>query len=160
MDNGIKLEKNFSEVYTKFKLNYYKSVFSNFADREASLTTVETYCVEVIYALNKPTVNEFALFLGISAPNAAYKVNRLVQKGYIKKVQSDEDKREYRLCVTEKFYNYYNIGLSYIWQVSQRIIKNCSDSEITELNSILERISHEFMPELPEINLDEYGYDE
>lgn len=154
MENEINIEKNFSEVYTKFKLNYYKNVFSTFEDREASLTTVETYCAEVIYALDNPTVNEFASFLGISPPNAAYKVNRLVQKGYIEKIQSDEDKREYHLRVTDKFYHYYNIGLSYIGVVSKRIMENCSQEEIDALNKILTRISHEFMPELPNINLD------
>lgn len=154
MENAVDIEKNFSEVYTKFKLNYYKNVFSNFEDREASLTTVETYCVEVIYALDNPTVNEFASFLGISPPNAAYKVNRLVQKGYIEKIQSYEDKREYHLRVTDKFYHYYNIGLSYINVVSKRIMENCTQDEINSLNKMLMRISDEFMPELPKINLE------
>ena len=46
-------------MYTKFKLHFYRSVFSSFQDREASLTTVETFCVEIINALGHPTVNEF-----------------------------------------------------------------------------------------------------
>lgn len=48
---------------------------------------------------DRPTVNEFASFVQISPPNAAYKVNSLIRKGYLKKVQSQEDKREYRLCL-------------------------------------------------------------
>lgn len=154
MENEVNIIRNFSEVYEKFKLNYYKSVFSTFADREASLTTVETYCVEVIHTLDSPTVNEFASFLGISPPNAAYKVNKLVQKGYIEKVQSVEDKREYHLKVTDKFYHYYNLGLSYMEVVCQRIMDNLSDEEIQTLDKILRRISDEFMPELPKINID------
>lgn len=154
MNNNIDIKKNFSEVYTKFKLNYYKDVFSTFADREASLTTVETYCVEVIYALDNPTVNEFASFLGISPPNAAYKVNKLVQKGYIEKIQSEEDKREYHLRVTEKFHHYYNIGLSYIGVVSERIMNNLPQEDIETLDRLLRKISDEFMPELPKINID------
>lgn len=155
MENEVNINRNFSEVYAKFKLNYYKSVFSTFADREASLTTVETYCVEVIHSLDNPTVNEFASFLGISPPNAAYKVNKLVQKGYIEKIQSVEDKREYHLRVTDKFYHYYNLGLSYMEVVSQRIMDNLPEDEIKTLDKILRRISDEFMPELPKINIDQ-----
>ena len=52
------LEQAFNEVYTKFKLHFYRSVFGRFQKREASLTTVETFCMEIIMALGKPTVNE------------------------------------------------------------------------------------------------------
>ena len=86
------LEQTFNEVYTKFKLHFYRTVFGRFQKREASLTTVETFCMEIIMALGKPTVNEFSRFVGISAPNAAYKINNLIQKGYVRKEQSEEDK--------------------------------------------------------------------
>ena len=88
------LEEVFTEVYNKFKLHFYKKLFERLDDRETSLTTVETFCMETIYAMQEPTVNEFATFLGISTPNAAYKVNSLVKKGYIEKIQSMDDKRE------------------------------------------------------------------
>ena len=68
------LDESFDRVYTKFKLHFYRSIFSRFQDREASLTTVETFCVEIINALGHPTVNEFSSFVNISPPNAAYKV--------------------------------------------------------------------------------------
>ena len=71
------LKDAFFNVYTKFKLHFYQEIFSRFQDREASLTTVETFCMEAIQALGSPTVNEFATFMRISPPNAAYKVNSL-----------------------------------------------------------------------------------
>ena len=85
------LNQAFNEVYTKFKLHFYQEIFRRFQDREASLTTVETFCMESIMALGRPSVNEFATFMRISPPNAAYKVNSLVKKGYIRKIQSPED---------------------------------------------------------------------
>ena len=103
------LKHAFFNVYTKFKLHFYKEIFQRFQTREASLTTVETFCMETILALGSPTVNEFASFMCISPPNAAYKVNSLVKKGYINKVQSEIDRREYHLEVTQKYIDYYNI---------------------------------------------------
>ena len=65
------LKDAFFTVYTKFKLHFYKEIFQRFQSREASLTTVETFCMETIMALGHPTVNEFASFMCISSPNAA-----------------------------------------------------------------------------------------
>ena len=61
-------EQVLNEVYHKFKMQFYQKVFTRFEDREASLTTVETFCVETIYALGSPTVNEFASFAGNLSP--------------------------------------------------------------------------------------------
>lgn len=69
--------------------------------------------MESIMALGRPSVNEFATFMRISPPNAAYKVNSLVKKGYIRKIQSPEDRREYHLEVTQKYIDYYNFLVLY-----------------------------------------------
>ena len=50
------LDDSFAQVYGKFKLHFYQEIFSTFQDREASLTAVETFCMEVILALKEPTV--------------------------------------------------------------------------------------------------------
>ncbi len=142
------LEKAFEDVYEKFKLNFYKKVFEKWNDREASLTTVESFCMEVIYALGNPTVAEFANFISISSPNAAYKVNNLVKKGYLEKIQSPHDKREYHLKVTEKYMNYYNISYSYIQLVMKRIEERFSRKQVEELTEILEITANELMPEV------------
>lgn len=143
------LDVEFSNVYTKFKLHFYQKVFSRIHDREASLTTVEAFCMEIIQALNKPTVNEFANFINISPPNAAYKVNSLVKKGYLTREQSDDDKREFHLCVTEKYNNYYNISYQYLATVMDRIEKRFSPEDVARLEKILHVISTELMPEIP-----------
>lgn len=142
------LNQMFSEVYQKFKLHFYKKIFSRFEEREASLTAIETFCVEVIYALNKPTINELAQFIEISQPNAAYKVNRLVKKGYINRIQSQKDKREFRLEVTEKFFNYYGVNSDYMLEVTKRIEQRFTKEEVDQLQSMLHIISTELMPEI------------
>ena len=110
MNRDTMLYNAFSAVYMKFKLHFYQKVFEKILNREATLTTVETFCMEIIYALEEPTVAEFAKVANISSPNAAYKVNNLIKKGYLKKRQSEDDKREYHLVPTEKYMDYYNIS--------------------------------------------------
>ena len=142
------LRDAFFTVYTKFKLHFYKEIFQRFQSREASLTTVETFSMETIMALGKPTVNEFASFMCISSPNAAYKVNSLIKKGYINKVQSKEDRREYHLEVTQKYIDYYNISASYLEEVMARIARRFTPEECGKLEEMLEIVSHELMPEV------------
>ena len=142
------LNQAFNEVYTKFKLHFYQEIFRRFQDREASLTTVETFCMESIMALGRPSVNEFATFMRISPPNAAYKVNSLVKKGYIRKIQSPEDRREYHLEVTQKYVDYYNISISYMVEVMDRIAARFSKEDCAKLEEMLTIISRELMAEV------------
>ena len=142
------LEESFSEVYTKFKLHFYQKVFGKFGSREATLTTVETFCMEIVQAMGSPTVNEFASFVHISPPNAAYKVNSLIRKGYVQKIQSAHDKREYHLQVTQKYKDYYNISNDYVHAVTERIRQRFSPEECAKLEEMLTIVSEELMPEL------------
>ena len=142
------LQESFNNVYTKFKLHFYQKVFEKIQNREMSLTTVETFCMEIIYAMKNPTINEFAKIANLSSPNAAYKINNLVKKGYVKKVQSQEDKREYHLEVTEKYLNYYNISYNYLGTVMQRIEERFTPEEVSTLTRMLEIIDKELMPEV------------
>lgn len=145
------IENTFSKVYQKFKLQFYQSVFEKIQSRELSLTTVETFCIEIIYALDHPTVSEFAAFVQISPPNAAYKVNSLIKKGYLRKVQSEQDKREFHLEVTDKYMDYLNISTSYMNTVMKRIEEQFPPEQLEILNNILDTTSKNLMPE---VNID------
>ena len=141
------LEDAFNEIYTKFKLNFYRGIFERLKERDSSLSAAEAYAVEVIYALNKPTISQFAEFLQVSQPNATYKLNVLIRKGYIEKVNSSSDKREYHLVPTLKFWDYYAISQNYINIVMQRIRERFSCEEAEQLENMLRIISRELMQE-------------
>jgi len=143
-----KLEKTFSDVYLKFKMNFYSHIFSQFETREASLTAVETFCAEIIHALRQPTINEFAQFAKISAQNATHKINSLEKKGYITRVRSDDDKREFILEMTDKFFKYYNINASYVHIVVKRMKSRLSADELGTFERVLTIIRDELMPEI------------
>jgi len=142
------LEKSFAEIYTKFKLSLYAKVFKRLDGKKDSLSAVEVFCLEVIYALGRPTVNEFATFAELSAPNAAYKINNLVRKGYLHKVQNEEDRREFHLEVTDKYMEDYGITYDYMNVVMQRIRDRFSEQKVEMLEEVLDIISEELMPEV------------
>ncbi|MBE5871018.1 MAG: MarR family transcriptional regulator [Lachnospiraceae bacterium] len=142
------LEQSFTKVYMKFKLHFYQKAFEKLKEREASLTAVETFCMEIIYALGNPTVAEFSKAANISSPNATYKINNLVAKGYVKRVRSEEDKRESHLVVTEKYHEYYNMSNRYMHEVMERMESRFTKEELAVVNRVLEVMSEELMPEV------------
>lgn len=142
------LEKSFSKIYTKFKMSLYSKVFHQNIDAEDNLSAIEVLCVELIYALGTPTINEFAGFAKLSAPNAAYKVANLVRKGYIRKVRSEVDRREYHLEVTEKYMKTYGVTYDYLGTVMARIRDRFPPEKVQELDEMLGVIDKELMPEV------------
>ena len=148
LDGKRMIENLFNRIYDKFKIHFYRNVFEKLQSGELPLTTLETLCIEIIYALDRPTVSEFAKFVGISRPNAAYKINSLARKGYLRKMQSSEDKREYYLEVTEKYLEYYNISSRYMKLVMDRIEQRFTREELETLNRIMDVTNRELMPEV------------
>ena len=142
------LDQAFNTVYTKFKLHFYQKVFSRFENREATLTTVESFCMEGIMALGSPTVAQFAQAMHISTPNASYKINSLIQKGYVEKVRSETDRREYHLRPTQKYLDYYNISYSYLQTVVDRVKARFSPEDVAKLDEMLTVVGNELMPEI------------
>lgn len=141
------LEQSFGEVYALFKLNFYRSIFEQVHEREGSLTAMEAFSIEVIYALGEPTIGQFAQFCGISQPNATYKVAALVKKGYLEKLPSDQDKREYHLRATDKFRAYYGVNHAYIRTVMGRIRERFTPEQTAAFGEMLQVIARELMPE-------------
>ena len=141
------LEKNFIEVYDKFKLQFYRRVFELVRERDGSLSAMEAFSLEVIKMLGEPTVGQFADFLNISQSNATYKVNNLIKKGYLVRQNSTTDRREYHLILSEKFYNYMNLLANYEKTVMERIEQRFPQEDVDCFDRMLNVISDELMPE-------------
>lgn len=131
---------DFEELYRYLRLIHYQKLFATISEKPGSLSATEAFSVEVIYLLGEPTLGEFADFIGISQPNASYKVSALVSKGYITKESGESDKRECRLIVTKKFLDYYG---SQVPDIS-RITVDFSEEE----NAVLNKLSREIAKEL------------
>ena len=141
------LEQSFSEVYDKFKLQFYRKVFELVRERDGSLSAMEAFSLEVIHMLGQPTVGQFADFLNISQSNATYKVNNLIKKGYIERQNSSTDRREYHLILSEKFFNYIGILSTYENTVIERMKERFPAEDIEKLDRMLTTVSEELMPE-------------
>ncbi len=142
------LSKSMNDLFAAMRVYFYMQIYSKFETKEATLTAVESFSMECIKYLGEPTVSEFAHLMGISSPNAAYKVNSLIKKGYLEKKQSENDKREYHLTPTDKYMRYYRISQEYMDTVAERCKNKFSEKQLRDLDSMLQIIKSELMPEL------------
>ena len=141
------LDENFEKVYDKFKLQFYRKVFELVRERDGSLSAMEAFSLEVIKMLDCPTIGQFAEFLNISQSNATYKVNSLIRKGYLERENSQSDRREYHLVLSEKYYNYIGLLTSYQQVVMERVKERFPQDVIDRADKMLEIVSEELMPE-------------
>ena len=133
----IMLYTEAEELYKKLRLMHYRRLFGRIRERDGSLSATEAFAVDVIFLLGNPTLGEFAGFLGISQPNATYKVNNLMAKGYVLKRTSESDRRECRLCVTDKFMDYYGARNDFILSAVEKLKDEFSDPELDTFKKVL-----------------------
>lgn len=101
------LEQQILRLYRKLRLLGYRKMFGAIRERNGSLSATEAFSADVIHLLGTPTLSQFAAFLNISQPNATYKVNSLVSKGYVRKTVPETDRREVRLETCGKYNSYF-----------------------------------------------------
>lgn len=104
------LQQTLQRLYRQLRLTSYRQIFGAIRERSGSLSATEAFSADVIQLLGAPTLSQFAQYLGISQPNATYKINNLVAKGYVEKVPSPGDRREIRLQPAGKLKKYLASG--------------------------------------------------
>ena len=65
-------------LFRKYRLFCYRKLFSAVREKPGSLSATEAFSADIIHLLGSPTISQFADTIGISQPNATYKVNQLV----------------------------------------------------------------------------------
>ena len=143
------LERNFQNLFQAFRANYYRHILEKLDGKSNNLSAVEILCVEIIYLMKQPTIGAFAQFLDISVPNANYKINSLVDKGYVVRQQAPDDKRKVYLSVTENFLDSYGSKNKDNAQLLTRIEETFSAEEQEQLCTIIQKILC-LMPPQPE----------
>ena len=132
------LYQKLKTLYEKARLQHYRDLFRRVKERDGSLSATEAFAADVIYLLGSPTVSAFADTLGISQPNATYKINNLVSKGYAVRGGSDADRREGRVSVGERFFSYYNTDYPFIAGSVKKLQEDYTPEQLALLEKMLD----------------------
>lgn len=132
------LHESVLKLYRKLRLDGYRKLFGAVHEREGSLSAMEAFSADIIGLLEDPTLSQFAEYVGISQPNATYKVNALAAKGYVEKIVSKPDRREIRLRTGKKFAQYFDEDRPAIQAAAQKIRAQFSEGEIDTARRVLD----------------------
>lgn len=149
-ENTKSISRDLKTIYKKTKLYNYHRIFRKIHndDDEDSLTALDVLCLDLLQGLGSPSLTEFARYINISKPNATYRINTLEEKGFVKKIQSEEDGRIYFLEVTEKTKELLGTGERYIDLITRRLVRKFSKEELAIYDKIMATIADEFMIEM------------
>jgi DNA-binding MarR family transcriptional regulator len=89
--------------------------------------------LDTIQQLKNPTPTELARELKISKPTASAAIDRLETAGYLRRVDSDEDRRSYHLHLTQKGHLFSQAHDEIHRHLAQFITRNLGAAEIQQL---------------------------
>ncbi len=109
----------------------------------SELTFTQMHHLEAINMLVNPNITELAAFLKLTKPTVKISVDKLIEKDYVFKVQSDTDRRSAHLHLTEKG-NLINKMHDYAHRrIEESILKKLSKEETELLIELLEKVFSE-----------------
>ena len=127
------LQQTLQRLYRQLRLTSYRQIFGAIRERSGSLSATEAFSADVIQLLGAPTLSQFAQYLGISQPNATYKINNLVAKGYVEKVRGEEDGRIVYVSLTRQGRRIDSAHRYFHESMVRSIIRDMTESEMQAL---------------------------
>jgi DNA-binding MarR family transcriptional regulator len=104
------------------------------------LTQQQFQYFKVIVKMKNPTLTELARELSLTKPTVTVLVNRLTEKGYIKRVHSDEDRRVMHLHIDKKGTKLGALRKIAHERMSEIIRAGLSETETGILTELLKKI--------------------
>jgi DNA-binding MarR family transcriptional regulator len=93
------------------------------------LSIKQLQCIELVSELDDPTVSELSGRLKITNPSTSVMIDRLADKGYVKKVKSETDKRSAHVHLTQKGKEAGQLHANVHHAIAQQMTCNLTDSE-------------------------------
>lgn len=106
----------------------------------SELTVTQMHYLETISTLNNPNITELASKMQLTKPTVTVAVDKLIEKEYLFKVQSDEDRRSAHLHLTKKGEHINRMHLYAHERFAELIKESLTNEEIEQLETILEKL--------------------
>jgi DNA-binding MarR family transcriptional regulator len=102
-----------------------------------SLTHTQMHYLETINLLDNPSITELATSLKLTKPTVTVAVDKLIEKDYLYKIQSDEDRRSAHLHLTEKGKLINQMHDYYHKRIAESFSRKLSNEELETLVGLL-----------------------
>ncbi|MBO1086517.1 MULTISPECIES: fatty acid biosynthesis transcriptional regulator FabT [Enterococcus] len=133
--------------------DYLVSVFNDILTIEESelkksqfkdLSITEMHTIEAIGMYKKKTTSEVAKELSITVGTLTTAINKLVRKGYVERIRSEDDRRVVKLGLTKKGKLLYRVHQHFHREMVKNIMDGMAADEQQALLSALKNL-HDFL---------------
>ena len=135
--------------------DYLVSVFNDILTIEESelkksqfkdLSITEMHTIEAIGMYKKKTTSEVAKELSITVGTLTTAINKLVKKGYVERIRSEDDRRVVKLGLTKKGKLLFRVHQHFHREMVKNILKGMEQEEEQALLRALKNL-HDFLQE-------------
>ena len=109
---------------------------SDFSD----LTQQQFHYLQVIVRMKNPTLTELAGELGLTKPTVTVLVNKLVEKGYVTRIKSGEDRRTTHLLINKKGDKINSLREIAYQRMAEKIQSALSETETAIFTELLRKL--------------------
>lgn len=106
----------------------------------SNLTHTQMHYLETINTLGNPNITELASALKLTKPTVKVAIDKLIEKEYIFKVKSDEDRRSAHLHLTEKGKLINQMHEYAHKHIAESLSKKLTSEELDIMTSILNKV--------------------
>jgi DNA-binding MarR family transcriptional regulator len=104
------------------------------------LTLTQMNYLETIYQLRNPNLTELSTEMNLTKPTVKVAIDKLIEKDYIYRVKSDEDRRSAHLHLTEKGKHINQMHDEAHKRMVELMTKNLGKAEIGQLGQLLGKV--------------------
>ncbi len=134
------LKKIFEDIYYYLDDELTKKAMAQFNIEDLSKISINHLdYLEVINKKGKPTLGEIAAELEYAKPSVTTMVNKLIKQGFVRKVQSDEDKRVFYVELTDLGKALVEVQLSVYREFANDLEKILEEDEVERLSVLLNK---------------------
>jgi DNA-binding MarR family transcriptional regulator len=105
------------------------------------LTTAQMHYLEIINEMSNPNITELATEMRLTKPTVTVALDKLIQKGYVTKIQSDEDRRSSHLHLTKKGMQINQMHEHAHTQFAELMQETLEPEELEQLTVLLEKLT-------------------
>ncbi len=106
----------------------------------SDLTQQQLHYLKIIVKLKNPTLTELAGEVGLTKPTVTVLVDKLTEKGYVKRVHSDEDRRVMHLHIDKKGAKINALREIAHERLAEKIRSGLNETETAILTELLKKI--------------------
>jgi len=107
---------------------------------EEGFTARQIEYIDVIARLENPNLGEIARALQVSKPSVTAIVDKLTEKGFIEKCQSDEDRRSFHVHLSAKGKKMSRLHNETHQRIADLFSKNLDEKDLKTLVALLNKI--------------------